>query len=74
MKKRATLLFWFLCLLPFAAGAQDGRQRTVETVVADVLAQLPAEQTADYQTLMDELAATGTEGIRILAGMLVPAG
>ena len=47
MKKRATLLFWFLCLLPFAAGAQDGRQRTVETVVADVLAQLPAEQTAD---------------------------
>lgn len=23
---------------------------------------------------MDELAATGTEGIRILAGMLVPAG
>lgn len=42
MKKRAILLFWFLCLLPFAAGAQDGRQRTVETVVADVLAQLPA--------------------------------
>ena len=35
-----------LCLLPFAAGAQDGRQRTVETVVADVLAQLPAGQTA----------------------------
>ena len=74
MKKRAILLFWFLCLLPFAAGAQDGRQRTVETVVADVLAQLPAGQTADYRTLMDELAATGTEGIRILAGMLVPAG
>lgn len=73
MKMRA-ILFWVLCLLALAAGAQEKRQRTVETVVADVLAQLPAGQTADCQDLMDQLAATGSEGIRILAGMLVPAG
>lgn len=72
MKK---LLFILLacCLVPFAAEAQDARQRTTTTIIADALAQLPAETSQVYNSLMQELAATGAEGVSELAGMLVPA-
>ena len=70
-----------LTLLTFAlffaanvtAAPLDERQRTVETVVADALAQLPAATAGDYDKIMGELAATGAEGVGILADMLVPA-
>lgn len=70
-----------LILLTFAlffaanvtAAPLDERQRTVETVVADALAQLPAATAGDYDKIMGELAATGAEGVGILADMLVPA-
>lgn len=72
MKK---LLFILLacCLMPFASEAQDARQRTTTTIIADALAQLPAETSQVYNSLMQELAATGAEGVSELAGMLVPA-
>ncbi len=60
-------------LMPFAAGAQDARQRTAETIVADALAQLPAQTPKAFDSLMQELAATGADGIRMMAAMLVPA-
>ena len=59
--------------MPFAAGAQDARQRTAETIVADALAQLPAQTPKAFDSLMQELAATGADGIRMMAAMLVPA-
>ena len=55
------------------AAPLDERQRTVETVIADCLAQLPAPSVKEYGKIMEELAATGAEGIEILADMLVPA-
>ena len=55
------------------AATPDERQRTVETVIADCLAQLPAPSAKEYDSIMGELAATGAEGIEMLAGMLVPA-
>jgi len=70
-----------LILLTFAlffaanvtAAPLDERQRTVETVVADAQEQLPAATAGDYDKIMGELAATGAEGVGILADMLVPA-
>ena len=63
-----------LMLMPFAAiNAQDARNRNVATVVADALAQLPAEEPAQYNQIMAELAGTGAQGIEMLATMLKPA-
>ncbi len=71
MKK--ILIILLLALVPFAAGAQDARQRTAATIVADGLNQLPAQNPKAFDNVMQELAATGAEGIRMMAGMLVPA-
>ena len=72
MKKIIILLA--LMLMPLAAiNAQDARNRTASTVVADALAQLPAEQPATYNQVMAELAATGAQGIEMMALMLQPA-
>jgi len=51
----------------------DNRQRTVETVISDGLAQLPANTRETYDKVIDEMAATGQKGIELLAGMLKPA-
>ena len=63
-----------LMLMPFAAiNAQDARNRATSTIVADALAQLPAEKPAQYNQIMAELAGTGAEGVEMLATMLKPA-
>ena len=71
MKKIFIILL--LALVPFAGVAQDARQRTAATIVADGLNQLPAQNPKAFDAVMQELAATGAEGIRMMAGMLVPA-
>ena len=59
--------------MPLAAvNAQDARGRATSTIVADALAQLPAELPATYNQVMAELASTGAEGIEQLALMLSP--
>ena len=60
-------------LLPWSAVAQDARQRTTATIVADALDQLPASKQKTYDNVMKELASTGADGIVQLASMLVPA-
>ena len=58
----------------FGSAAQlDSRGRTVETIIADGLAQLPTDTRAKYEKVIDEMAATGQKGIEQLAGMLKPA-
>ena len=71
MKKIIAILLLFL--LPMAAGAQDARQRNAATIIADGLAQLPAQTPQAFDEVMQELTATGAEGVRMMAGMLVPA-
>lgn len=71
--KKLLIILLACCLVPYATQAQDARQRTATTIIADALAQLPAETSDVYNTLMQELASTGAQGIRELAGMLVPA-
>ena len=60
-------------LLPCVAFAQDARQRTPQTIVADVLAEIPMQQHADFDTAMNDLLGTGSFGVTQLAGMLGPA-
>ncbi len=57
-----------------AINAQDARQRTVETVVADVLAAMPANNSADFNAQMADLAAAAPASVVETAKMLKPAG
>lgn len=77
MKK---ILYLYICLLLSAtwpctfAVAQDHRQRTEETVVMDVLAQLPSADKQKFDRNMLDLAVSGEKSVGILGRMLVPAG
>ena len=69
--KKIFLFITILALMPFATiNAQDARQRATETIVADALVQLPAQTPEVYNQVMAELAATGSEGIQMIADML----
>lgn len=72
MKKYIISLLLVLLMLPDAV-AQDARGRVTSTIVADALAMLPASKRKTYDEAMADLASTGSEGIRQLASMLVPA-
>jgi len=71
--KKIFLSLALAALLPFSAVAQDARQRTTATIVADALDQLPAARQKTYDSVVKDLASTDAEGINQLAGMLVPA-
>ncbi len=60
-------------MLPGLAFAQDARQRTPQTIVADVLAEMPVDRHAGFDTAMSDLLGTGSFGVTRLAKMLVPA-
>ncbi len=71
MKK---LLFSILFLAAaLTANAQDARQRTVETVVADVLAAMPANNAADFNAQIADLAAAAPASVLETAKMMKPA-
>ncbi|GHT55038.1 hypothetical protein AGMMS49982_20530 [Bacteroidia bacterium] len=54
--------------------AQTPANRTTKTIVADVLAQMPAERTSQYYAQIKELSTTGEEGVSQLVSMLLPPG
>ncbi len=68
-------IFSILTALVFCCSlfAQDARQRTVDTVVQDVLAAMPADNLTDYYVQMADLAQTAPASVEILAAMLKPA-
>ena len=67
-KRIFQLVLLLLSINFFALQAQNSR--TTQTIVADVLAQMPAKNQADYNKQIGDLASTGEEGILILAKML----
>lgn len=73
MKKLLTILVAAV-VIPGAAMAQLDANRTVSTRIADLLAQMPAEDAAQLQRNAEEIAAMGVEGIVQMAGMLTPPG
>ncbi len=72
MKKLITSILFLAAALTL--GAQDARQRTEETVVADVLAAMPANNAADFNTQIADLAAAAPASVVETAKMLKPAG
>ncbi len=72
MKKIYSILLFLA--LSVAVYAQDARQRTVQTVVADVIAAMPAQNSADFATQMADLAATAPQSVVEIAKKLKPAG
>ncbi|WP_221394198.1 family 16 glycoside hydrolase [Dyadobacter sp. NIV53] len=73
MKKHVYILL-ILCLLVFQAIAQTDQNRTLTTKVADLLAQVPAENAAGLKKNMEELAGLGKSGLVQIASMLTPPG
>ena len=53
--------------------AQDARQRKVETIVQDVLAQMPVQDKADLDREMEDLAKSAPQSVQMLAQMMQPA-
>lgn len=72
MKKLLTSILFLAAALTI--NAQDARQRTVETVVADVLAAMPANNASDFNTQMSDLAAAAPASVVETAKMMKPAG
>ncbi|MDR2144872.1 MAG: DUF1080 domain-containing protein, partial [Tannerella sp.] len=60
----------FSILLTISVMAQLPGNRSVQTVIADALAQLPSNNQLKYNGLMKDLAGTGEEGILSLASRL----
>ena len=67
--KKYTLLFVSL-LVSCLMLAQGPANRTAKTIAADVLAQMPAQNQETFNSLMNDLASSGEEGILILTQML----
>ncbi len=64
-----------VCLFAFGGlSAQTPKNRTATTIVADVLAQLPAETPKQYNQLMADLVETGEEGMMNLINNMNPPG
>jgi len=68
MKKILTIISAIL-VVSVSLFAQDARHRTVNTIVADVLAQLPAQNYGDFTADMEDLAKSAPQSIEIVAGM-----
>lgn len=66
-----TVILVMTVALPLSA--QDSRQRTVETIVGDVLAQMPTQTQADFNREMGYLAESAPKSVILLAKMLQPA-
>ncbi len=71
MKKIISTILSVLLSLTLVLG-QDARQRTVETIVADVVAEMPAQDAAAFDRVMSDLAKAAPKSVEILSSMLVP--
>jgi hypothetical protein len=77
MKNLRYSIILLLLLVGFAGSSfaqqTDSRNRVTSTIIADGLAQLPAKNIGTFNQVMSEMAATGHEGIEMIADMLKPA-
>ena len=73
MKKQVNLIL-LLCLLVSQAWSQTDQNRTVTTRIADILAQVPADNAKKLEKNNEDMAALGTAGIVQMAAMLTPPG
>ncbi|MDD2727402.1 MAG: DUF1080 domain-containing protein [Proteiniphilum sp.] len=74
MKKRRFLIFLLSLLISTGIQAQLPEGRTQSTIIADALAQLPADTQEQYNRVIAELVSTGEEGLLDLIGRINPPG
>ena len=72
--KRFLITIIAICSLVFSAFAQDQRQRTVDTIISDALASLPAANAGDLSREMLDLAKNAPESVVSIASMMTPSG
>ena len=73
MKIKNILIVSFTFLL-ISTGAYSQDKRTIETKVADLLAQFPANDFHYTDKLMSDMLSLGDEGIRRICSQIIPAG
>ncbi len=75
LKNRIFIITAFLCIsLPIIAQNRDTDKRTTATIIADLLAKMPAVTDTRFGELMQEMAAFGEEELVSIAGMLASPG
>jgi len=67
-------IFMVVTLLAFAMNGMGQINRTINTKVADALAQVPTKDYSKLNTLMKEVAGMKEEGFALFAAKVVPAG
>lgn len=72
--KKILLILLAALLIPVFAVAQSPEGRLPKTVVADVLAQMPAKNVDIYNQMMTDLIESGVEGLTILTDGMNPKG
>lgn len=65
------LLLLCICTVGHSQGT-DQRNRVASTIIADGLAQLPANNVETFNQVMEEMAQTGADGIKSLVGLFGP--
>ncbi|MDR2138596.1 MAG: DUF1080 domain-containing protein [Tannerella sp.] len=74
MRKKISVIISALLLCGSILTAQSPANRTAQTIIADVLAQMPANRQNDYNRQIGDLVSTGEEGILALVKKLNPPG
>lgn len=74
MKKNTIQNMAILLLMMLTTGVFAQDRRTLETKVADILAQMPAKNLAHRDLVMNQTLELGAEGFQKIAGMIVPPG
>ncbi|MCQ2118401.1 MAG: DUF1080 domain-containing protein [Bacteroidales bacterium] len=70
MKKIFTTALTILLAFTLSLNAQDARQRTTDTIVADVLAAMPAQTSDTFNAQMADLAAAAPSSVLMVASKL----
>jgi HEAT repeat protein len=73
MKIRRIIIAYITFLL-LAGGSYAQDKRTIETKVADLLSQLPSNDSKYTDKLMGEMVALGETGIKMICSQIIPAG
>ena len=71
--RRTLYIILTAILLSMPSFAQDARNRSTETIVQDVLALVPIQKQADFNSEMQPLVQAAPKSITMLAAMLKPA-
>ncbi len=72
--KIKTIILACLTLLLVSGTSYSQDRRTLQTKVADLLAQFPASDLAYTDKLMGDMLALGEEGIKLICNQVIPAG